>query len=270
MARDRVAGLVDRNRASLERDVLGADRGAGVEGRDGLDEIVPRECRAAGVVRDGQRHRGRLLDHRRGVPAHDPRDLVAPLRQVELRVVRDLADVELEDVEPVVLGRCPEPDVTAHATRADERRIEPVDRDVRRADEVDLVFPRACGRQPKPHVAEPARDDEARVEHRVQLARERPAHPRRVVDPVHDDEKLVEGEPAAAHSAHAAGEHEVVELTEPRIHAARHAVGRPVRAARTAGRATPVSRRSGRRRGHVSPTGRRRESPRRSRRSSAE
>jgi hypothetical protein len=149
---------------------------------------------------------------------------VAPIGQVELRVVGHLPDVQLEDVEPIVLGRCPEPDVAAHASRPDERGIEAVDGHVCRADEVDLVIPRPCGRQAQSRAADPARDDEARVEHRVQLARERAPHPRRVVDSVHDDEELVEGEPTA-HSTHRAGEHEVVELAEPCVHAARHTVG---------------------------------------------
>ena len=85
-------------------------------------------------------------------------------RLVEIRFVRDLADVELEDVEAVVLRRRPEPDVAAHPAGADQRRVEPVDRDVRGADEVDLLAPRPRSRHPQPELADPARDDEERVE----------------------------------------------------------------------------------------------------------
>ena len=113
-------------------------------------------------------------------------------------VVRDLAEVEIEDVLAVVLRRRAEPDVAAHAPRARERRVEPLDRDVRRADEVDLRAERPRRRQPQAHLADAARDDVDGVEERVDPVRAEPAHERRVVDAVHHDEQLVQGELALA------------------------------------------------------------------------
>src|SRR3712207_8989887 len=52
---------------------------------------------------------------------------VAPLRRVEVALVRDLAEVEVEDVEAVLLRRRAEPHVAAHAPRARECRVEPVE-----------------------------------------------------------------------------------------------------------------------------------------------
>ena len=96
------------------------------------------------------------------------------------------------------LRRRPEPDVPAHPARADQRRVEPVDRHVRGADEVDLVVARPGSRHPELHLADRPRHDERRVEQRVELARETAPHERRVVDAVHHDEQLVERH-AAAH-----------------------------------------------------------------------
>ena len=138
----------------------------------------------------------------------------------------DLGDVEVEDVEPVVLRRRAEPDVAAHPAGADQRRVEPVERHVGRADEVDLVAARAGRRQPQRDLAEPPRDDVGRVEERVEPAREDALRERRVVDPVHDDEQLVQREPAAR-AAHA-GEHEVQDRAEPRLEPGR---ARPLRRA---------------------------------------
>ena len=100
-------------------------------------------------VRDRQRHRAALLDHRRGVAVRDPRELVAPARGVEVGLVVDLVEVQVEDVEPVVLGRRPEPDVAPHPSRPGQRRVEHLDRDVARADEVDLLLARARRREPQ-------------------------------------------------------------------------------------------------------------------------
>ena len=61
-----------------------------------------------------------------------------------------------------------------------------------------------------------AGNDERRIEQRVELARECPLHPWRVVDPVHDDEQLIQRHPAA-HSAHAAREHEVDDACHPEL-----------------------------------------------------
>ena len=134
--------------------------------------------------------------------------------RVEVGLVRDLGDVEVEDVEPVLLRRRAEPDVAAHPAGADQGRVEPVERHVGRADEVDLVAARAGRRQPQRDLAEPPRHDVGGVEERVEPAREDALGERRVVDPVHDDEQLVQGEPAAL--AHA-GEGEVEDRAEPRL-----------------------------------------------------
>src|SRR6266511_6173155 len=52
------------------------------------------------------------------VAVRDACDLVAALRAVELLVVCDTVEVEVEDVEPVLLRRRPEPDVATHAAGA--------------------------------------------------------------------------------------------------------------------------------------------------------
>src|SRR5262245_38736889 len=134
-----MARLMNGNGTALLRDVLDADCGTGLESGHCFDEVVPGQRLPTRMVGDGERHRRDLLEHRRRVPVRDARDLLAPRRLVELRVVGDLAEVEVEDVEAVLLRRCPEPDVTAHAARPRERRVEPVDGDVRRADEIDLL-----------------------------------------------------------------------------------------------------------------------------------
>ena len=54
---------------------------------------------------------------------HPARDARGRERLVELGVVRDLLQVEVEDVAPVVLGRRAEVDVAAHPARPDERRV---------------------------------------------------------------------------------------------------------------------------------------------------
>ena len=115
---------------------------------------LPGEVVATLVVGDRQRHRADLVDHRRRVAVRDPCDLVASLGRIELGLVRDPRDVEVEDVEPVLLRRRPERDVAAHATGPDQGGIEPFERDVRRADEVDLVASRPRRRQPEPDLAE--------------------------------------------------------------------------------------------------------------------
>src|SRR6185295_10139135 len=94
---------------------------------------------AVRVVRDGERHRRDLLEHRGRVAVRDAGYLLAPRRQVELRLVRDLPEIEVEHVEAVLFRRSTEPHVAAHAAWPRERRIEPVDRHVRGADEVDLL-----------------------------------------------------------------------------------------------------------------------------------
>ena len=83
-----VPGLVDRDRARLRRDVLDPDRGARLDRRHRLDEVLPGEAVAPVVVGERQRHRAHLLDHRGRVAVRDPRDLVAPLRRVEVGLVR--------------------------------------------------------------------------------------------------------------------------------------------------------------------------------------
>ena len=238
-------GLVDRDRARLRGDVLDPDRRARLDRRHRLDEVVPAEAVAVVVVRVRERHRADLLDHRRRVAVRDPRDLVAAPRRVEVVLVRDLRDVEVEDVEPILLRRRPEPDVAAHPARPHERGIEPVERDVRRADEVDLVAARARRRQPQRDLAEPARDDVGRVEERVEAARQDALRERRVVDPVHHDEQLVEREPAAASAAHAR-ERELEQRAEPRLEA-RGAAALAAPAPRRAARARRATRESGRR-----------------------
>ena len=135
----RVAGLVDRDRPRLLGNVLGADRRSRLDGRHRLDDVLPGEGEAPVVVGDRQRHRADLLDHGRRVAVGDAGELVAALLGDEVLVVRDLVQIEVEDVEPVALRRRPEPDVAPHATRAGERRIEHLHRHVRRSDEVDLV-----------------------------------------------------------------------------------------------------------------------------------
>ena len=138
----RVAGLVDRGRALLVRRVLLADGHARLDGRHRLDDVLPRERRAAVGVGVGQRQRAHLVDHRRGVAGRDARELVALLLRVEVRVVGDLRDVEVEDVAPVLPRGRAEVDVPAHPARARERGVERLERHVARADEVDLLLAR--------------------------------------------------------------------------------------------------------------------------------
>ena len=120
--------------------------------------------------------------------------------------MRDLPDVEVEDVEAILLRGRAEPDVPAHPSRPCEGRVEAIDGHVRRADEVDLLPPRARSRDAQGDVPDPARHDVDAVEERVQLARQELAEEGRVVDSVHHDEELVERERAP--HPEATGEHE--------------------------------------------------------------
>jgi hypothetical protein len=132
---------MDGDRAGLLLDVVDADRGARLDRRHRLDNVLAVELRAPLGVRVGQRHRADLLDHGRGVPVGHARQLVAAVLAVETLLVADAPQVEVEDVLAVVLGRRAEPDVAAHAARADERRIERFEGHVGGADEVDLLGP---------------------------------------------------------------------------------------------------------------------------------
>ena len=201
-----MARLVNGHGAALLRYVLDADCGAGFESGHRFDEVVPGQRLAVRVVRDRERHRRDLLEHCGRVPVRHARDLLALVRLIELLLVSDFPDVQVEDVEAILLGRRAEPDVPPHAARAGQGRIEPVDRDVRRADEVDLLLARACAWDAERALADAAGDDVDPVEQGVHLVGEELLEERRVVDSVHDDEQLVQGERA---STHAAREHEV-------------------------------------------------------------
>ena len=139
---DRVAGLVDGDRAALVLRVGLADRDAGLDRRHRLQDVLAREHRAPVGMRVGQRQRAHLVDHRRRVAGGDARELVARLRRVQRLLVRDLRDVEVEDVAPVLPRGRAEVDVAAHAARAGERRVERLQRDVAGPDEVDLLLAR--------------------------------------------------------------------------------------------------------------------------------
>src|SRR3954453_14590543 len=93
----------DRLGAGRAGRVLDVLRGALLDRRDRLDDVAPLEGLAPVGVRVGQRHRADLLDHGWGLPVRDPRKLVPALLAVDLRHVVDLAEVEVEDVEPVDL-----------------------------------------------------------------------------------------------------------------------------------------------------------------------
>ena len=97
-----VAGLVDRDRlvSSGTYSTLTAVPDSTVV--IALDDVVPAEALAAGMG-ERERHRADLLDHRRAVAQGDPRQLVAALLAIEVLVVRDLRDVEVEDVPAVAL-----------------------------------------------------------------------------------------------------------------------------------------------------------------------
>ena len=194
-----VAGLVQSDRPRVLLGILDVDGGPGLDRRHGLEDVGGVESLAAVCMRIGQRHRADLLDHRRRVAASDAGELVALLLGVELPLVVDLADVEVEDVLAVGLRGRPQPDVPPHAPRARERGIELADGDVRGADEIDLVLPRLRPRNTQREAAHPRGDDVGRVEERVRPVREQAAEEGRVVDPVHDDEELVQRELAAAH-----------------------------------------------------------------------
>ena len=194
-----MAGLVHRDRPRVLLGILDVDRRARLDGRHRLEDVVVVEPLPSVGVGVRESHRAHLLDHRRRVSAGDPRQLVPLLLGVEFRLMRDLADIEVEDVLAVALRRRPEPDVAAHPPRPRKRRIELRERDVRRADEVDLVLARLRPRDAKLEPADARRDEVGRVEEGVRPVREEAPEEGRVVDPVHDDEQLVQRELAAAH-----------------------------------------------------------------------
>ena len=109
----------------------------------------------------------------------------------------DLAEVEVEDVAPVLPAGRAEVDVAAHPARAGERGVEPLERHVAGPDEVDLLLARARRAHAQPQPADPLRDDVERVQERVPAAGEEALGGGRVVDAVHHDQQLVERQPAA-------------------------------------------------------------------------
>ena len=113
----------------------------------------------------------------------------------------DLAQVQVEDVLAVVLGRRAEPDVAAHAAWSRQRRIERFDGRVAGADEVDLLVGRLRPLQAQRHAADPLRDDVAGVHPGVQPVHPKPPPERRAADAVHHDEQRVERPAALAEHA---------------------------------------------------------------------
>ncbi len=219
--RDSVPGLVDRDGTRFLGDVLDVDRGAGLDRRHRVDDVAPPEALPPVVVRDGQRHRADLLDHRRRVAVRDPGELVAAPRRVEVLLVRDLVDVEVEDVEPVLARRRSEPDVTPHAPRPDERGIEHLEGHVAGADEEDLLLARLRARETKRFRSDLARHDVRGIRPGVDAIRPEAPPEGRVADPVHHDEQLVQRQTALV-PHHPAREHEVGRpLDEPGVGAAR-------------------------------------------------
>ena len=202
-----VPGFVDRCRARVCIVVGDVDRRAGLDHGHRVDEVLPREVRAAGVMGVRERHRADLVDIRRRVATRDPSDLVAARWAVEIWIVCDLCEVEVEDVDAVVLGRRSEPNVAAHPARPGECRVESIDRHVGRADEVDLV----AGRPGHGH-----------AERDGSLAQREPPHRDRRVDQ-EDCETDIEQVPVRrprgqrVHERRAAGEpHQGVEQKERR------------------------------------------------------
>ncbi len=168
----------------------------------------------------------------------------------------DLAEVEVEDVAPVLPRRGAEVHVAAHPAGPDERRVQPLERHVAGADEVDLLLARPRRAKAQLDLADLTRDDVQRVEERVDAVGQEALGGGRVVDAVHDDEQLVERE-AAAHAAHA-GDHEAPDrVREPQTGAGTRAPAAR-RAGGTAARARPRSRARCRRRGSARRRARRR------------
>ncbi len=203
-------------------------------------------------MRDRQRHRAALLDHRRGVAGRDPRELVAAVVGVEVGLVVDLGHVQVEDVLAVVLGGRPELDVAAHPARPRERRVERLERHVAGADEVDLLLASASASASAASAC-PSRCGTTNIASRNVLKRltDELAEHRRLAHAVHHDQQLVQRlAPTAHHAAHSAGEHGV-DATSDTLHqpvGPRAAASAP-RAARTPARATGASRSRRRRSG---------------------
>ena len=173
--RNRVPRLMDGNGACLFLDVLDANGGAGLDRRHRVDDVVPAERVAAVEMGKGQRHGRDLLDHRRRVAVGDARELVASRREVKFRIVGDLAQVEVEDVEPVVGRGRAEPDVPTHASRSRQSRVERVHRDVGRTNEEDLLGARPGFRHAELPSLEPRRHHVGHVEERVDPVSPEPA-----------------------------------------------------------------------------------------------
>ena len=195
-------------------------------------------CAAVGV-RVGQRHRADLVDHGRRVAVGDARELVARARRVELLVVGDLAEVEVEDVAPVLPGRRAEVDVAAHAARAVSAGSSALERHVGGADEVDLLgraASAACRRSAR--LPTLLRDDVERVEEGVDAVGEdalASAAARRC-RPSATSSWLSASPPPAAH---AAGIMKLVDRARRRRSTSRRVDGAAAarRASRTSGRA---------------------------------
>ncbi len=98
----------------------------------------------------------------------------------------------------------------AHPARPGERGIEHGDRDVARADEVDLLLAGLRRVQAERQLAELAGHDEHRVEERVDAVGRPLPHQRRLVDAVHHHEQLVQ-----CHAAHPAHSEARVEAADP-------------------------------------------------------
>src|SRR5882672_10565147 len=123
MSRRGVASLMASHSLALSVSIRDTDCCARLGGRDGLGEIEEAEGIAEVVVCVEQSHGADLLNVGRGDAACDTSDLVPALGCIEICLVGHLAQVQLEHILAVFLGRCAEVDMATHATSTDERRV---------------------------------------------------------------------------------------------------------------------------------------------------
>ena len=111
---------------------------AGLDVGHGLTQIVPDEAFTSVLEGVHQRHRQRLLDHRRRVALGDAGELLAHLRIVQSLVVADPGEVEVGDVLAVLEIRHLEDDLAAEPPRTRDGLVQHL-RPVGRAHEEDVV-----------------------------------------------------------------------------------------------------------------------------------
>ena len=201
-----MSGLVARDRQRLPVAIGDRFSQAGLDVRHGFAQVLPDHALASMLEGIHQGHRQRLLDHGWRVALCDSGKLAAGLGLVQALVMPYSREVQVGDVFAVFEVRHLEDDLTTEASGPGDCLVQHLG-SVGRPHEEDVVLgglQRRDAQRVRGFADSYAhRDDEACIHQAIDQLSEEPPPPGRVVEPVHDDQKHVEGHHAATeHAAH--------------------------------------------------------------------